>query len=78
MALCLQAGAAQAQPYPSKPLTIVVPTSAGGTTDLLARLVASHIAARSGKQVVIDNRSGAGGNIGVDAVVRAAPDGHTR
>jgi tripartite-type tricarboxylate transporter receptor subunit TctC len=54
-----------------------VPTSAGGTTDLLARLVASHIAARSGKQVVIDNRSGAGGNIGMEGVARAAPDGHT-
>jgi tripartite-type tricarboxylate transporter receptor subunit TctC len=68
---------AAAEPYPSRSIRIVVPTSPGGTTDLLGRLLANHIAAATGVQVVVENRGGAGGNIGMDLVAKAAPDGYT-
>lgn len=73
----LRADAALADTYPSRIVRIIVPTSAGGSTDLLGRMVANHIAAKTGGQVVVENRAGAGGNIGMDAVAKAAPDGYT-
>ena len=69
--------AAQAQPYPSRPITIVVPFAAGGPTDTLARISASACAPSLGQTVVIENITGAGGSIGVGRVARAAPDGYT-
>lgn len=68
---------ASAQTWPSRPVSVVVPWPAGGSTDVLARSVASHFAERFGQSFVIDNRSGANGNIGTASVARAAPDGYT-
>ncbi|MGV3493894.1 MAG: Bug family tripartite tricarboxylate transporter substrate binding protein [Ramlibacter sp.] len=69
--------AAQAQAYPTKPITIVVPFSAGGTTDILARVVGEALKNELGQPVVIDNRAGAGGNIGAALAAKANADGHT-
>jgi tripartite-type tricarboxylate transporter receptor subunit TctC len=66
-----------AQTYPAKPLKIIVSTSAGGVTDLAARILGAHITGRTGQPVVIDNRPGASGNIAMDAVAKAAPDGYS-
>src|SRR5688572_68935 len=63
--------------YPNRPVTLVVPFPAGGSTDLVARLVASKMTPVLGQQIVIENRGGAGGNIGSAAVARAEPDGYT-
>jgi tripartite-type tricarboxylate transporter receptor subunit TctC len=68
---------ARAQTYPSRPLRIVVGFPAGGGIDIVARLMGQWLSERLGQPVVIDNRPGAGGNLGVEAVVRAAPDGYT-
>jgi len=67
----------QAQTYPSKPLTLVVPFPAGSTTDLVGRILASKLSDALGQQVIVENRGGAGGGIGTEAVARAAPDGYT-
>ena len=68
---------ASAQTFPSKPIRIVVPFPAGGTSDILTRLIGSKMNEAWGQQVLADNRPGANGNIGADMVARAAPDGHT-
>ena len=68
---------AMAQAYPTKPVTIIVPFAAGGTTDILARIIGQALTAELGQSVVVDNRAGAGGNIGGQAAAKAAPDGHT-
>src|SRR5262245_63542376 len=78
MAAFVLAGAVAlaADDYPVRPIRIVVPVSPGGITDIVARVVADHITARSGQPVVVENRTGAGGNLGVEAVARSAPDGY--
>ncbi len=73
----LWVAAASAQTYPSRTVTIIVPYPPGGLIDLVARIVQPQLQAELGQAVVIENRSGAGGNIGAEAVARAAPDGHT-
>jgi tripartite-type tricarboxylate transporter receptor subunit TctC len=66
-----------AQTFPIKPLQIIVPLAPGGGTDLLARVIADKLRDKFGQPVTVENRSGAAGNIGADAVFKAAPDGHT-
>ena len=60
--------------WPNKPVRVLVPFPAGGSTDLVARQVAQHLTSALGQQFIVDNRAGAGGNIGTDAVAKAAPD----
>jgi tripartite-type tricarboxylate transporter receptor subunit TctC len=68
---------AQAQPYPSKPVRVVVPYPPGGPTDIVARVLFQQVAESTGQQFVIDNRAGAGGNIGAEHVAKAPADGYT-
>ncbi|HVR51467.1 MAG TPA: tripartite tricarboxylate transporter substrate binding protein [Pseudorhodoferax sp.] len=76
--LALTAGAAPAQTaWPQRPIKFVVPVAAGGTTTILARLLADRLAQGLGQPVVVDNRPGAGGNVGMDAVAKSEPDGYT-
>src|SRR5689334_3483483 len=76
-AAVLLATAVHAQEWPGKPVRIVVPSPAGGSADLMPRIVAEKLAEKWGQPVIVDNRPGAAGNIGADAVFRADPDGYT-
>lgn len=76
--LCLTlAGAAQAADYPNRPVRIIVGYPAGGATDIVARIFGQYLSEKLGQQFVVENRAGAGNNLGTEAVVRAAPDGYT-
>lgn len=77
--ICLSVGSAQAvEPdWPNKPIRFIVPFPAGAITDLVARIVAGKLSERLGQTIYIDNRPGASGNVGAEAVARAAPDGYT-
>jgi tripartite-type tricarboxylate transporter receptor subunit TctC len=68
---------ARAQAYPTRPVRLIVPLAAGGATDIVARLMGQWLSERLGHPFIIENRPGAGGNIGTEAVVRAPPDGYT-
>jgi tripartite-type tricarboxylate transporter receptor subunit TctC len=69
--------AARAQPYPSRPVRVVVGFPAGGTNDIHARLIAEWLSKQFGRSFVVENCPGAAGNIALESVVRAAPDGYT-
>jgi tripartite-type tricarboxylate transporter receptor subunit TctC len=78
--VCLAAAAASGlaqQPYPSRPVRMIVPLAPGGTTDILARTMSTGLAATLGQPVVAENRSGAGGTVGTDVVAKSPPDGYT-
>jgi len=75
--LALQPSQAKAQAYPTKPIKMIVPFPAGGTTDIVARLVAQRMTESMGQPVLVDNKAGAGGSIGADLVAKSAPDGYT-
>ena len=75
LAFCVAAQAADA--YPQKPITLIVPWAAGGSTDILARVLSEHLTRSLGQPVIVDNKPGASGNIGSAMVARAKPDGYT-
>jgi len=77
LACGLTAGTAQAQNFPDKPVHIVVPLAAGGAVDAVARTLGQKLTQQLGQPVIIDNKPGANGNIGAEAVARSAPDGYT-
>jgi tripartite-type tricarboxylate transporter receptor subunit TctC len=74
---CVLADAAAQAPYPAKPVRMIVPSSPGGGSDIIARIVAPKLGERLGQQIVVENRAGAGTMIGNEVVARAAPDGYT-
>src|SRR5688500_8538985 len=77
MTAILVAAPAKAQNYPTKPVHIIVPFPAGGSNDIIARLIAQKLSTSLGQQVVVENRGGAGGNVGAEAVATSTPDGYT-
>lgn len=77
VAAAMTAAPAQAQNWPTKPVTVIVPFAAGGNTDVAARIFADRLSQRLGQQFVIENKSGAGGSLGIAAMAKAQPDGYT-
>ena len=77
LALASPSAAAQAQAWPDKPIRFIVPSPPGGGTDLLTRLLANKLGETLKWQMVVDNRPGAGGNLGFDIAAKSAPDGYT-
>lgn len=77
IALSLAAPAAAQSDYPNRPIRMIIPFPAGGSNDIVGRALAAQMSERLGKQIVIDNRSGAGGVVGSEAASKAAPDGYT-
>ena len=71
------AGSAAAEPYPERPITIIVPYAAGGSSDVLGRLIGERLSKSLGQPVVIDNRAGAGSRLGIELAAKSAPDGYT-
>ncbi|MCD6075979.1 MAG: hypothetical protein K0Q70_2862 [Rhodospirillales bacterium] len=76
-AVALTAGAAQAQNYPTRPITVIVPFAAGGPTDVIARIVGEHMGKVLGQQLIVENVAGAGGTTGITKAFQAQPDGYT-
>ena len=76
-ALGLMSGAALAQSYPTKPITLIVPFAAGGPTDVIARIVGEHMSKTLGQQIVVENVAGAGGTTGITRGAQATADGYT-
>ena len=77
VAICLGCGWAQAQSWPSKPIKYIVPFAAGGTTDILGRMVGAKLSEALGQPVVVENRPGAAGSVGVEMLAKSPPDGYT-
>lgn len=77
LGLAAASTAVAAQDYPNKPIRLIVPFGTGGATDTSGRTVAESLARRLGERIVVENRAGAGGNIGADHVAKSAPDGYT-
>src|SRR5262249_37780573 len=71
------ATAAQAQEWPSRPVRVIVPFPAGGSTDVAARGIGDYLSRTLGQQIVIENKSGASGTVGIEAAAKSAPDGYT-
>jgi tripartite-type tricarboxylate transporter receptor subunit TctC len=77
MAVTLAATTSHAQSWPTRPITLIVPSAAGGSTDISARLIGEPLSKVLGQPVIVDNKPGAAGNLGTELVARAKPDGHT-
>src|SRR5882724_6985266 len=75
--LALTASVVQSQQYPTKPVRIIAPFAPGGGTDFIARLIAQKLTERLGQQAIVENKPGAGGNLGAEFAVKSAPDGYT-
>src|SRR5688572_272417 len=73
----LAGGALAQQPYPNRPVRMIVPLAPGGTTDIMARIMSTHLATALGQPVVAENRAGAGGVVGTEVVAKSPPDGYT-
>jgi tripartite-type tricarboxylate transporter receptor subunit TctC len=76
-AVCASVETGSAQNYPTRPITMIVPFAAGGTTDVTARIVGEHMSRTLGQQIIVENIVGAGGTVGSTRAMRANPDGYT-